>query len=1009
MPDSDDLVALLKELSIAKKTPPNEAQVVKLRGIMKNKTVPFYHRLMAAQLLAASSSTSSSNDVPSLIASLKNRSREEVVQMFVTWCAHVDRHGFPLHGDGYEMFYHLLKTLAKHQEALHKQDYSLRISFDEENKRTALFAVLYYSEVTPGKDSAKCIPLFLKTFTVYCPARWEVVHILVTEVSPGIKSKYELLAGVLNFDINALEQNSEHIPIIAEELAKLAASQEGSSTCVSLLAALLPSVRCEIDDVFLKLITSTDKCTRNNVHRTWLCRLAGDPETHGFLDELLEHCREKCETMKDPDEIPPNCKEIHEWTCIDPYERWEEDEDVYWPSDALLSGTLMLVSLRQKGQADEGLRNLLLRASRWHLEEIRLVALQLLMRFTTLSNEEKRELLLRNLFVDEDNFVKELTKLEISSGDARLEETLARFAKEGHKVALQSLLRLNETRARSVVRDLLLSNDSEKRRMAYSMTGGVHWLTAEQKEIIVETLKYTVTVDDRAIDYLNWLSKEGKEETEMVEKLIINWKNGERRDWIKCAHFLPSSQLESILELNVKRIEELLILSGSNSVNECPSFTHFFENIKRRCMEAKEYSDEMLTRLSLLEHSSRSGVLPTAKAARIVFETILRCRYKAVVDQGATIFETLLKREPAMARKYSAEILCLLSSTTAECRNLSLSRTLLSCSLIDSSLIRSIEDSFLVIYSLPVEIRPSLIRWMKALKLMTAKANETKLSSSFVERLFFICIDLQYLSNDFLEKSAAMCLYSFCILKMVGPGTGRPLFTLLAERPDFSHQLFFLVQKLHSLPRIVSILIFSFLSKLDYVSDDFYGEEWAQRLDDARSSIWSLLLKTGLKRERRFIVDAFLSLTPHEDRETLKEQFEYDREEDGLQYLKESLIPRELPDQEVVESRLECSLYWRKVEEALTKDSISPLLELKTSNEQAAMVIGLGLGLMGKEKREKEETLEERKNGMKRWREETMEKLSKHERRRVRGIAARMRDEWNGDMKREERGALIYY
>ncbi|KAF8359970.1 sir-2.4 [Pristionchus pacificus] len=288
--------------------------------------------------------------------------------------------------------------------------------------------------------------------------------------------------------------------------------------------------------------------------------------------------------------------------------------------------------------------------------------------------------------------------------------------------------------------------------------------------------------------------------------------------------------------------------------------------------------------------------------------------------------------------------------------------------------------------------------------LQTNKQTCSEISDSFIERLFFICIDLQYLSTDFLEKSAAMCLYSFCILKMVGPTTGTPLFAVLSARPQFTHQLFDLIQKLPSLPRIVSILIFSFLSKLDYVSDRFYGDTWAQKVDETRDSIWLLLLKTGLKRERRFIVDAFLSLTPHSDREDLKQEFEYDKEEDGLQYLKESLIPRDLPSSDVVESRLECSLYWRKVKEAVEKESIEPLLELKTSHEQAAMVMGLGLGMMGRKIREKKK---EENEDEKRRREERVEILSRHDRRRIRGIASRLRDEWNGERKREERGALM--
>lgn len=118
-------------------------------------------------------------------------------------------------------------------------------------------------------------------------------------------------------------------------------------------------------------------------------------------------------------------------------------------------------------------------------------------------------MLLRNLFVDEDNFVKELTKIEIDAGDGKLEEILVRFAKEGHKVdlwsfsdlirmlqvALQLLIRLNERRSRSVIGDLLLSIDSEERRMAYSMTGGV--LTLAQKEQIEKILRYTVRSDYR--------------------------------------------------------------------------------------------------------------------------------------------------------------------------------------------------------------------------------------------------------------------------------------------------------------------------------------------------------------------------------------------------------------------------------------------------------------------------------------------------------------------------------
>lgn len=67
-------------------------------------------------------------------------------------------------------------------------------------------------------------------------------------------------------------------------------------------------------------------------------------------------------------------------------------------------------------------------------------------------------------------------------------------------------------------------------------------------------------------------------------------------DWIKCAHLIPSSQLESIVDKNVNRIEELLVLSGSNSLYECPSFTEFYEKILEKEMEPKQYSDEMLVR-----------------------------------------------------------------------------------------------------------------------------------------------------------------------------------------------------------------------------------------------------------------------------------------------------------------------------------------------------------------------------------------------------------------------------
>ncbi|GMR41722.1 hypothetical protein PMAYCL1PPCAC_11917, partial [Pristionchus mayeri] len=991
MASKDVLVTLLKELNISKKTPPNEAQAAKLLDVLENKTAPFFSRLMAAQFLAGSSSNSTVISIPSIVASLKSRTADELFQIFVTWCVHVEKAGFPSLGDGYEFFYHLLKELSKRTEML----------FHQENRDTALFATLYYCEVNPGKDSSKCLPLFLKAFLRSEPDRQEVFGLVLNQVSPGIKSKYDLLAAIIQSDHTVL--NADNFHCILYELAEVAKSQEGSSTCVLLLSVIFQTVESvEIIDWFVGVITTTDKCTRNNVHRSWICRLSAIPSLHSALDDTLAKCRSLFVSTLDPIDFPPNGKEVHEWTCIDPYERWEENEDVYWPSDALLSTVLLLVSLRQKGPVDEGLRDLLLRASRWHHEEIRLTSLQLLMRFDNMSKDDKIDLVLRNLFVDEDNFVKELANIKIDSGDGKLEETLTRFAKEGHKVALQSLLRINESQGRLVIGDLLVSIESEERRMAYSIGGGV--LRAKEKERIMEILMKMDTVDDRIIDYLNWLSKGNDQEKNIVEQLIVKWGKEGKADWIKCAHLLPSSNLKWIMEMNKERIEELLELSGSSSVEECPSFTQFYENIRLNGMQPKEYSDEMLTRLSLLEVSSRVGGFPTEKAARIVFDTILRCRYKAIVDQGASLFEMLIRREESLARGYGEEILSLLSSSSTQCRSLTLSRTLLSCSLLDSSLIESMESSFLVTYSLPLSNRPSLIRWLKTLKLMTAKANDTKISDSFVEGLFFICIHLQYLSSDFLERSAAMCLYSFCILKMVGP-TGCPLFAVIAARPKFALELFNLIHKLPSLPRVVSILIFSFLSKLDYVADNFYGENWTRRLDEARESIWLLLLKTGLKRERRFIVDAFLSLTPHADREELKEQFEYDREEDELQYLKGSLIARDLPSGEVVESRLECSLYWRKVKESLEKESSEPLLELKISHEQAAMVVGLGLGMMGRKMREKkkEENEEERRK-----REEVVERLSRHERRRVRGIAARMRDEWNGERRREEKGALIY-
>ncbi|KAF8359481.1 hypothetical protein PRIPAC_94476, partial [Pristionchus pacificus] len=709
---NDVLVTLLKELNVSKKTPPNEEQAAKLQDVMKDKTAPFYSRLMAAQFLTGSSSSIPFDDVPSIVASLKNRNQEELHQLFLTWCAHVERHGFPHRGDGYEMFYHMLKELSKQKE----------ISFDEQNRDTALFAALYYSEVNPGKDSAKCLPLFLKTFLRSEKDRHEVFDLLLFELSPGIKSKYDLLASIIQMEVTVL--NPHNFEMILSELAEVAKSQEGSSTCVVLLSVLLHVVESDqIIDWLIGVITTTDKSTRNNVHRSWMCRLSAIPALHSVLDETLEKCRSLFESTVDPIDFPPNTKEIHEWTCIDPYERWEEDEDVYWPSDALLSTILLLVSLRQKGAADKELRDLLLIGSRWHLEEIRLTSIQLLMRLAILTNDEKIEVLLRNLFVDEDNFVKELTKIEIDAGDGKLEEILVRFAKEGHKVALQLLIRLNERRSRSVIGDLLLSIDSEERRMAYSMTGGV--LTLAQKEQIEKILRYTDTVDDQVIDYLNWLSKGDTEDVKIMEDVINNWREGDRKDWIKCAHLIPSSQLESIVDKNVNRIEELLVLSGSNSLYECPSFTEFYEKILEKEMEPKQYSDEMLTRLSLLDHFTREDIFPTEKAARIVFDTILRCRYKAVVDQGASIFENLLKREEKLARGYAEEILSLLSSSSSQCRSLSLSRTLLSCSLIDGSLIGSMEESFLVTYSLPLEKRPSLIRWMKTLKLMTAKANET--------------------------------------------------------------------------------------------------------------------------------------------------------------------------------------------------------------------------------------------------------------------------------------------
>lgn len=70
------------------------------------------------------------------------------------------------------------------------------------------------------------------------------------------------------------------------------------------------------------------------------------------------------------------------------------------------------------------------------------------------------------------------------------------------------------------------------------------------------------------------------------------------------------------------------------------------------------------------------------------------------------------------------------------------------------------------------------------------------------------------------------------------------------------------------------------------------------------------------------------------------------------------------------------------------------------------MVMGLGLGMMGRKIREKKK---EENEDEKRRREERVEILSRHDRRRIRGIASRLRDEWNGERKREERGALVYY
>ncbi|GMT18813.1 hypothetical protein PFISCL1PPCAC_10110, partial [Pristionchus fissidentatus] len=993
---SEEILALLKVLNLSKESSLDEVQVMKLHHLLQDKVVPFHSRLMAAQILSNRSESGSSCETPALIASLKNRTPQELSQFLSTWCDYVKREGYPTQRDGYELFYHLLKDLSKLKDA----------SFSKERRDTVLFASLYYSEVNPGKDSAKCLPLFLKTFLRADIDRHEVFILLLFEISPGVKSKYDLLASIIQLDSSVL--NAENQSIILTELANVAKSQEGSSTCVVLLSMVLQTLKPdEIIDWFIDVVTTTEKSTRNNVHRSWICRLSAIPALHSILDRTLTRCRDKFGSLVDPIDFPPLENEIHEWTCIDPYERWEEDEDVYWSSDALLSTILLIFSLRQKGTMDDGWKDLLLRASKWHLEEIRLTALQLLQRFSILSVDEKIDVVLRNLTVDDENFMKEIGRIKLDCEGKRREEVIEiveRYSKEGHKIALQSLLQLDDSRGRSVVGDLLLSIDSEERRMAYGMIGAE--LNETEKRRIMDELSSTSTVDERTIDYLGWMMKGSAEDAAVVEKMIIDWRTGGVRDWIKCAHFVSSSQLSSILDENLNRIDELLVVSGSNSISECPSFTEFYEKIRKAGMEPKQYSDEMLSRLSLLDHSSRLELMCGEKALRVVFEAILRCRYKAVVDQGASIFETLLRRQPTLAAKYAEEILSLLSLDSTECRSLSLSRCLLSCSLVDSSLIRSIESSFLTVYSTsPLHTRPSLIRWMKTLKLMTAKANETKISDSFLENLFFICIDLQYLSTDFLERSAAMCLYSFCILKMVGP-TGCSLFSLLAHRPEFVDRLFDLVEKLPSLPRIVSILIFSFLSKLDYVSDRFYGDKWADRLDIGRSTIWSLLLLSGLKRERRFIVDAFLSLTPHSERrrmrDRLKEECGSEEKEDGLRYLKESLIPREMPSAEVVDARLDCSLYWRKIKEALAEESCSPLLEMKLSYEQAALAVGLGLGLMGRRLSE-EKKEEERERA-----EEILRRLSGHERRRVRGVAARGRDEWNGERRREERGAVPY-